>query len=250
MRSVGLATCTAALLAVGACGGSSDPGPRPLSHHFDDMHIAAVPLGEKQPIIQAQNDYSVAKMEYAKAKSDYSESGTKLTVAKNERKQALLSEQSASSEKKAADKSADMTRVNQAASAMRAAQLHRRAADEKVSYLKYRRKYLKKVLRWREEDMYAKEAKFEWEKARLARSKNIRPKGVDFGKYESQQKKRSERSQRAKAIANKSKSKMEAKKKKWEGLKASANRASGMSDGSGSGTGTESAGGDGAGGGI
>jgi membrane-bound lytic murein transglycosylase B len=36
-----------------ACGGGGNPGPKPLSHHFDDMYIARVPMEEKQSIIDA-----------------------------------------------------------------------------------------------------------------------------------------------------------------------------------------------------
>jgi hypothetical protein len=207
------------------------------------MHIAAVPLGEKNQVIQAQNDYSVAKMEKAKADSDFSEAATKLTVAKNEREQALLSEKSARSKKKAADDSNDLTRINAAAGEMRSAELERKAADEKVSWIKANRKYLKKKLRYAEENMYAKEAKYEMAKAKLAKNKNIRPKGFNLGSYDKQYKNRSERAQRAKAVAQKEKQKSDTKKKKWQQLKSAAARAAGggqdgSQDGSGAGSGS------------
>lgn len=223
-------TCLAGLYLL-ACGGGGNPAPKPLKYHFDDMHIAAVPLGEKQPIIQAQNDYSVAKMQRAKADSDWNESDTKMTVAKNEREQAILAEKSASSEKKAADNSADMTRVNAAAGEAQRAELARKAADEKVSWLKAQRKYLKKWVRYTEENMYAKEAKYEMAKARVAKQKQIKPKGFDFGHYEKQYKQRSERAQRARAVANKEKSKADTKKKKWQSMKSSAKGGTGSGSG-------------------
>jgi len=232
-----LASSFVLVVAIAACGGGGDSGPVPLKHHFDDMHIAAVPLGEKNQVIQAQNDYSVAKMERAKAESDFSEMGTKLEVAKNELQQALLAEKSAKSKKKAADESSDMTRVNAAAAEMRSAELSRKAADEKVGWVKAQREYLKKFLRYTEENMYAQEAKYELAKARLAQSKNIRPKGFDFGAFESQFKKRSERAQRAKAVSQSEKQKADSKKKQWQQMESAANRAAGTGQPEGGGTG-------------
>lgn len=201
-----------------ACGGGGDPGPRPLSHHFDDMHIAAVPIAEKQSVIEAQNAYATAKMERAKAEADYNESATKLSVAENEREQALLAEKSARTEKKAADDSNDLTRINAAAAELHRAELARKAADEKVSWLKVYREYLKKWLRYTEEAMYAAEAKYELAKARIAQKKNIRPKGFDPAVFETQYKERSERAQRARAQAMQIKQKADAKKKQWEAM--------------------------------
>ena len=221
-----LSTCLASLCLLG-CGGGGDAGPTPLKHHFDDMHIAAVEMGDKQPVMQTQNDYSIAKMEHAKADADYNESGTKLDVAKNERQQALLAEKSAKTEKKAADDSNDMNRVNSSAAEMRRAELARKAADEKVAYLEAQRKYLKKFVRYTEENMYAKEAKFELSKARVAKQKNIKPKGFELSVYERQYKDRSERAQRARAVADRERSKANEKKKKWQSLAGAAEKKTG-----------------------
>ena len=51
--------------AFAACGGSNLEQPEPLSVRFDDMHIAAVPIEEKQAIFEANNGWSVAKAERA-----------------------------------------------------------------------------------------------------------------------------------------------------------------------------------------
>jgi hypothetical protein len=207
----------AATMSLVACGGG-DAGPVPLSHHFDDMHIAAVPLEQKAQVIKTQNEYSVAKMKRAKAEADHAESETKLEIATNERQQALLAERSAHSEKKAADKSADMTRINAAAAELRAAQTKRRAADEKVSWLKAHRKYLKKFLRYSEESVYAQEAQYELAKARLAHSRNIRPQGFDVAVFQRQYQDRSQRSERAKTVADQALQKSEARRKQWQSL--------------------------------
>lgn len=238
MRAYAIALCSTLALYQLGCGGGGESRPRPLSYHFDDVHIAAVPMGEKNDIFQAQNDYSVAKAEYQKAVADFESSGTELDVAKNERQQALLAEKSARQRKKAADSSSDMTRINQAAAELRAAELARKAADEKVSYLKAHRKYLQKWVRYTEEEMYAKEARFELAKARLAHNKNIKPKGFDIKRFENQAKDRSERAQRARAKANSEKAKAEEKRKKWQTMLQAARQAGGGSSDTGTGTGT------------
>jgi len=226
-------TSIASLALLAACGGGGDPGPGPLKHHFDDMHIAAIPLGEKNQVIQAQNDYSVAKMERAKAEADFADSGTQLEVAKNEREQTLLAEKSALSMKKAADGSSDMNRINAATAETRATELARKAADEKVSWVNAHRKYLKKLLRYTEENMYTQEAKYEVAKARLAQNKNIRPKGFALANFDKQYKKRSERAQRARAVSSKEKQKADKKKKAWRQMDSAAKRAAGTSSNDG-----------------
>src|SRR4051812_29692539 len=97
-----------ATLVVGAaCGGSSDSPPGPLGKHFDDMYIAAIPLDQKQSVVQRQNDWSMAKMENAKAEADVNESDTVLLVVRNDQKAARLAIDSALSNKKYAEASAD-----------------------------------------------------------------------------------------------------------------------------------------------
>ena len=210
------------LLACG--GGGGDAGPGPLKHHLDDMHIAQVPIGEQQAVIQARNDYGVAKMTRAKAEADYGDSGTKLDVAKNERKQALLEEKSAEAKEKSANSSADMNRINAAKREKHAAQLSRKAADEKVDTIKLDRKYLKKWLRYTEENMYAMEAKFELAKAQLAKNKNIKPRGFTFATFQAQASERSKRAQKAKMVADQAKKDADVRRKKWQALEKEAAR--------------------------
>lgn len=221
-RNVLFAIGFGALLA--ACGGGGDPGPTPLAHHFDDMYIAQVPLEEKQAVITTQNDYSVAKMERAKAEADLNDAGVQLDIARNERQQASLDEKSANTRKKAAEDSGDQNRVNTATREVRAAELSRKAADQKVAYLEAHRRYLKKQLRYTEENLYATEAKFEQAKSRLAKAKNIRPKNFDPGVYDRQAEDRARRTQRARQVAADEKAKAETKKKQWQGMVKEAER--------------------------
>src|SRR5437762_4142106 len=85
---------------LGACGGSSDAPPSPHAKHFDDMYIASVPLDQKQSVVTTQNDWSVAKMQNAKAEADYNESNTMMSIVSNDQKAARLGVDSAVAGKK------------------------------------------------------------------------------------------------------------------------------------------------------
>src|SRR5690349_1745616 len=80
---------------IAACGGSSDSPPGPLAKHFDDMYIATVPPAGKPDVVQTQQEWSVARMENAKAEAEYAESATQLSVAQNDLKAAQLGVDSA-----------------------------------------------------------------------------------------------------------------------------------------------------------
>src|SRR5215468_7345978 len=128
--------------ASGACGGASDSPPGPLARHFDDMYIAAIPPAQKPAVVQTQQDWSVARMENAKAEADLNESATQLSIAQNDQKRAKLTVDSAVAAKKAADASADTNRINQAAKDLHTAEDVARAADERVAYIVAYRGYL------------------------------------------------------------------------------------------------------------
>src|SRR5215475_273184 len=121
--------------ASGACGGASDSPPGPLAKHFDDMYIATVPPAQKPSVVQTQQDWSVARMENAKAEADLNESATQLSIAQNDQKRAKLAVDSAVSAKKAAEASADTNRVNQSTKELHTAEDVAKASDERVKYI-------------------------------------------------------------------------------------------------------------------
>ena len=188
-----------------ACGGSSDSPPGPLAKHFDDMYIAAIPLDQKQSVVQTQNDWSIAKMEQAKAEADLNESTTQLQIAQNDQKAAKLAVDSAISAKKSAEASADMNRVNQAQKDMHTADDLQKAAAARVKYLEVYRNYLRRYLRYTQENTYWREAQYEAAKAKLAQGNNIQPKGVNYADFPSQLDARGKRTQAAKENAEKDK---------------------------------------------
>jgi len=210
-----------------ACGGGGASRPGPLKFTIDDMFIARVPMEQKTGVLEAKNQYDLARMERASVEAEHSEATTDLQVAKNELAQAQLDEKSAKSRKKAADESADLNRMDAAAKEMRVAQLSRQAAAKKVDYMKARRELLKKKLLQAEDEAYAQEAKYELSKARVAKANNIRPKGFDPNNFERQSADRSKHAQRSKALIQREMQKAENLRREWQALVRDADRARG-----------------------
>lgn len=198
-----------------ACGGSSDQPPGPLSKHFDDMYIAAVPLDEKGSVVKTENDYSVSKMEQAKGEADYNEVTTQLSVARNDQKASHLAVDSANQQRKDAEKSADMNRINQSQIAKRNAEDLEKAAELRVKYLDTYRNYLRRYWRYTQENMYWREAQYEAAKAQIAKAKGIAPKNVTYDAFPKQQDERGKRTQSAKEKAEQDKVKAVQARDAW-----------------------------------
>ncbi len=218
-----------ALTVMTACGGSSDSPPKPLSRHFDDMFIAQIPLDQKQAVVTSQNDYSVAKMEFAKAQADLSDANAGVEIAKNDRKSADNTVSSALTTKKQADGTADQNRINDAARELRGAELGKKAADKRVKYAEAYRDWLKKHARYAEENMYWRESQFEMAKADIAQKNNIAPKDFTFADYPSQESDRRKRAEKAKENADKERNKASESRQDWLKAQAESDEANGRS---------------------
>ena len=162
------------------------------------MYIAAIPLEQKQSIVTAQNDWSLAKMANAKAEADFNESTTQLSIVHNEQKASKLAVDSALSNKKSAEASADTNRMNQATKDLHTAEDLAKAADARVKYFEVYRDYLKVVLRHAQETMYWREAQFELAKAQLGQKSSISPKGLSYDAFPRQEQDRGKRASSAK----------------------------------------------------
>jgi hypothetical protein len=193
------------------------------------MFIAQIPLEQKQAVVEAQNQYSVAKMERAKAEADLSEATATVEIAKNDRKSAGNNVDSALTNKKAAEKSGDQNRINEAARALRGAELAKAAAEKHVKYIESYREWLKKLSRYNEENMYWLEAKFEMAKADVAQKNNIAPKDFKFADYPSQESERQKRVGKAKERADSERDKAKAAREGWLRQQAQADEANGRS---------------------
>jgi hypothetical protein len=218
VQTLALISVLAGIVSTVGCGGPQDGPPKPLSKRFDDMYIAAVPVTEKPAVIKTQNDWSVAKMEKAKADADFAEAGVLLDVAKNEREASRLDEKSAQSRKAAADQSADQNRVNAAMKEIRGAETARKAADERVKYLEAYREWLKVSQRFTEHQMYWREAQYELAKAKIARDKNIQPKGFLYEDFVKQEQDRARKSADGRTKSERARSKAFESRTRWLSL--------------------------------
>lgn len=180
-------------LLLGACGGSSDSPPGPLARHFDDMYIAQVPMDQRQEVVNSQNDWSLAKMQNAKAEADFNDSTTAITLARNDLAASKIAVNSAMTNKKAAQASNDNNKINQAVKDEQTAEHLQKAAEARVKFLEAWRDYLKTQWRFAQEDMYWKESRYELAKSKLAQKNNVSPKGVDYKWYGPQEEERGKR---------------------------------------------------------
>ena len=199
-----------------ACGGSSDSAPSPLSKHFDDMHIARVPIEQQRAAVESiQSQYQVAKMENANAEAEEMEAKAQLAVVKNDSKASKLAIDSAISNKKSAEASADNNRINQAARELHAAEAASKAANARVKYYEAYVNWTKKNHRATLETMYWREAQFELAKAQLAQKNNVSPKGVNYEWFPKQEAERNKRAANAKAKAEDERKKALSQREAW-----------------------------------
>jgi len=211
-------------LTLAACGGSSDGPPPPLGKHFQDSYIAGLPVDQQSEVIKTQSDYNVAQREKAKAEADLREQALQLDVAKNEARAAKLDLDSASARMKGAEQSADKNRINDATREQRGAELAKNAADERVKYYTAYGAWLKKLMRYTEENTYWREAQYELAKARLAQKNNIAPAGFNYQDYVTQEEQRSRRVTAAKGKADDAKSDATTARQKWLAIQGEADK--------------------------
>jgi hypothetical protein len=186
------------LVAVAGCGASDEP-PKPLGAHYDDMYIASVPLDQKQAMITSQNDWNVARMQNANADAQEKDAESQLHQAHNDQKAAQLGVDSAASNKKSADASNDMNRINDATKSLNTARDLEKATEARVRYLEAYVRYLRRYERWTQENMYFKEASYENSKAQIGQHNNIAPKGVTYDSFPKQMEDREHRTNSAKS---------------------------------------------------
>jgi hypothetical protein len=220
-------TVLAAAWELAACGGASDSPPGPLGNHFDDMYIATVPPAQKPAVVQTQQDWSVARMENAKAEADLNESATQLSIAQNDQKAAKLGVDSAVSAKKSAEASADTNRMNQATKDLHTAEDVLKAADARVKYIQAYREYLNVVLRHAQETMYWREAQYEVAKAQVGQQNNIAPKGLAYDSFPKQESERSKRAASARSKVDSEKQRAQSARDAWRTAQETADRETG-----------------------
>ena len=193
------------------------------------MYIASVPLDQKRSVVTTQNDWSVAKMQNAKAEADYNDSNTMMSIVSNDQKAARLGVDSAVASKKSAEASADTNRVNQATRDLHNAEDVAKAADARAKYYEAYRSYLKVQLRHAQENMYWREAQYELAKAQLGQKNNIAPKGVAYDSFPKQEQERNRRASSAKDRVESARGRAMSARDNWLKAQETADRETGRS---------------------
>lgn len=228
MRSLSKLMMIGVLSFAAACGGSSESASGPLSKHFDDMHIARVPIDQQRAAIEGvQSAYQVAKMENANAEAEEQEAKAQLSVVKNDEKASKLAVDSALSNKKSAEGSADNNRINAAARELHAAEAANKAAKARVKYYEAYTNYTKKQHRSTLENMYWREAQFELAKSQLAQKNNVSPKGVDYAWFPKQEQERGKKAASAKGKAEDERKKALSAREAWLAQQQAADKENG-----------------------
>jgi len=208
------------------CGGG-DSAAGPLSKHFDDQYIVQIPVEQQQGVVQASNDWSLAKRQAAKAEADFNDNATQLSIVRNDQKATHLGVESANASKKAADASADTNRMNQATKDQHTAEELAKAADARVSYYEAYNDYLKAELRHAQDNMYWREAQYEAAKAQLGQQNGKAPKGVSFGDFPKQEQDRAGRERSSREKVDSARSKAQSARDSWQRAQETADRDNG-----------------------
>jgi hypothetical protein len=214
---------------LGGCGGAQDTPPGPLAMHFDDMYIARISPDQKQSVVQSNNDWSLARMENAKAEAEFNDSANQISVARLDEQAAKNGVDAKLLTKKSADASADGNRINQAIAQLHRAEAVARAAGERVRYLEAYREYLKAVQRQAQENMYWREAQYEAAKAQLGQKSGISPKGIAYDSFPKQEQDRNKRASSAKDHAESEKRRALSARDNWLKAQETADRETGRS---------------------
>jgi hypothetical protein len=215
------------LIGIAAGCGSSDEPPKPLANHFQDMYIAALPIDQKTTVVNAQQAWNVAQMENANSDAQLKEADSQLHQAHNDQKAAALAVDSAQSNKKSADTSKDMNRINQATKDLATAQDVGKAAAARVTYIETYVRYLRHLQRYTQENMYFREAEYESAKAQLAKTNNIMIKDVKYEQFPKQQDDRRGRAESAKGKAESAKANVSSQRDNWLHIQEQADKENG-----------------------
>jgi len=156
------------LMLVGCGAGSA-------KYRVDDASLASIPMQERQPIFDAQNEMNQAKAEVDKFKADSRNADHDVDVAENDYKTAKLSLDTAKLNKKSADMSGDINAKQKADRDVHVAELGVKAADARVDWAKKYRKWVSESQDAAEAHVAAADSRTELEKAKLAQAKGIRP---------------------------------------------------------------------------
>jgi hypothetical protein len=221
-----IAVVVAAASALAGCGGGNEPA-KPLSAHLDDSAIAAIAVEQQQQVQTAQNNWSAAKRESAKADADLADADTQVQVAHIDQQIAKLAVDAATISKQAAEKSADTNRITQTSKDLHNAEDLAKAADQRAKYLESYHDYIGVASRSAQDTMYWREAQYELAKSQLAQKNNIAPKGVNLDDFPKQEQERNERASSSKGAVDQARQRAMGARDEWMRSQETADRETG-----------------------
>ena len=206
---------SAVLLLIGCGGGGGESRAKPLKVRYDDSLLVQVAADQRTAADTARTTWQKAVDENRKAEADYNEVNGQMSVVKNDKKQADLKLDSAKSMKKSADSTNDANKMNAAQKDLRSAELGKGAAEARVKYYEAYRNFLKKHMRFTEEQMYWREAQYELAKSQVGQANAIRPPKVNYAEFGPQEAERAKRAEKARDAAQAEKSKAASARESW-----------------------------------
>ena len=213
-----------AMLLVGCGGGGGETRAKPLKVRYDDALLVQVAADQRTAADAARTTWQKAVDENRKAEADYNEVNGQMSVVKNDKKQADLKLDSAKSMKKSADTTNDANKMNAAQKDLRSAELGKKAAEQRVRYYESYKSFLKKHMRFTEEQMYWREAQYELAKSQVGQANALRPPKINYAEFGPQEAERAKRAEKARDAAQSEKSKAASARESWLKLQAEADQ--------------------------
>lgn len=211
-----IVACGAGALGVG-CGGGGLGSGGALRHTLPEKHLVTVPLEDQEIFLPAKQDLDRALLERDQLESRRAAAKTRLDVAKNEEREAKIGLSSARSMKKAAAGGVDRNQQNDAARQERVADLRLRNARAKRAFYEAKKQWVDRAATWARAQAFAREARYELEKAKVASARNIRPSGFKLAEFDAQATERVRRATDLRKGVDDARRRAEEKRAEWIG---------------------------------
>lgn len=196
------------------------PAGGPLSHTFDNTKLAAVPLDKKQGVTEAQQHYDLAVLVHGRAETSSGDAEIEQETAELQATRAAVTSYIVA---------ARQPHAKPATPSAQTAALARRTADAKVAYMKARRAWLGKLASSTHYELYAKQAKLELERVKVAQANHVTAADFNVTPYERQAEDRAAAAKRAAEQTAVEKKVAEGKLSEWGALEKEYLQASALS---------------------
>lgn len=205
------------IVAIASLVACAKPAGGPLAYTFDNTKIAAVPLEQKQPVVEAQQQHDMALLARANAGATYRDSEIEMDLAEYQAERAEVVSHVVASRQPDAKPAAPSTET---------AALARRTADAKVAFIRARRSWLEKLAESTLYAVYAAQAKLELERARVAQANRLTAADFNLDAFQKQADRRAQAATVAAEATASRRTTAEAKLAEWSELERSYLKAS------------------------